>query len=109
MLSDGDAAPEEAPVISAIQEQAHTTLELRTSHRPDLLFLEKIRGEIVVAFTEHRTFGIRNVIAFESTNPRPTRSRAYASTTPLPRSPPGSLPARAGSPLAGQALHLQDD
>jgi len=32
--------------------------------------------------------------------PRPTRSRAYASPNPLPSPAQGSLPARAGSPLA---------
>jgi hypothetical protein len=46
---------------------------------------------------------------FVATHPRPTRSRAYASPIPLPRPSQGSLPARAGSPLAGQDSHLQDD
>ncbi len=67
-----------------------------------LLLFEKINGEIVIAFTQNRTLGIRKEIAFEATYPRPTRSRAYASPIPLPRPSPGSLPARAGSPLAGQ-------
>ncbi len=72
-----------------------------------LLLFEKINGEIVIAFTQNRTLGIRNDITFEATYPRPTRSRAYASTIPLPRTPQGSLPARAGSPLAGQVSHLR--
>ncbi len=74
-----------------------------------LLLFEKIHGEIVIAFTQNRTLGIRNDIAFEATYPRPTRSRAYASPISLPRPSPGSLPARAGSPLAGQVSHLRDD
>jgi hypothetical protein len=41
-------------------------------------------------------------IVFEATYPRPTRSRTYASPISLPRPSPGSLPARAGSPLAGR-------
>ena len=48
-------------------------------------------------------------IVFEATYPRPTRSRTYASTIPLPRPSQGSLPARAGSPLAGRASHPLDD
>ncbi len=67
-----------------------------------LLLFEKIYGKAAIAFTKNRTLGIRNGIAFEATYPRPTRSRAYASPIPLPRPSPGSLPARAGSPLAGQ-------
>ena len=74
-----------------------------------LLLLEKIYGEVPIAFTENRTLGIRNGIVFEATYPRPTRSRAYASPASLPRPSPGSLPARAGSPLAGRALHPLDD
>ncbi len=42
-------------------------------------------------------------------SPRLTRSRAYASTTPSPRPLQGSLPTRAGSPLAGRASHPLDD
>ena len=41
--------------------------------------------------------------------PRPTRSRAYASPSPLPFPAQGSLPARAGSPLAGRVSHPLDD
>ncbi len=79
-----------------------------------LLLFEKISGEIVIAFTQFRTLGIRDDIAFEGSsrrlrvNPRPTRSRAYASPIPLPRPSPSSLPALAGSPLAGQVSHLRD-
>ena len=42
-------------------------------------------------------------------HPRPTRSRAYASPSPLPFPAQGSLPARAGSPLAGRFSHPLDD
>jgi hypothetical protein len=73
-----------------------------------LLLFEKIHGEDVIAFTPNRTLGIRNGIAFEAKYPRPTRSRAYASPIPLPRPSQGSLPARAGSPLAGRDLHPLD-
>jgi hypothetical protein len=41
--------------------------------------------------------------------PRSTRSRAYASPAPLPRPSQGSLPARAGSPLAGRDLPPLND
>ena len=71
--------------------------------------LGKIHGEVAIAFTENRTLGIRNNIVFEATTPRPTRSRAYASPAPLPRPSQGSLPARAGSPLAGRVSHPLDD
>jgi hypothetical protein len=57
--------------------------------------------------TERSTSGM--IIVFEATYPRPTRSRAYASPIALPRPSPGSLPARAGSPLAGRDLHPLDD
>ena len=69
----------------------------------------KICGKVVIAFTRNRTLGIRNGIAFEATYPRPTRSRAYASPVALPRPAQGSLPARAGSPLAGRVSHPLDD
>ena len=42
-------------------------------------------------------------------NPRPTRSRTYASPSRLPFPAQGSLPARAGSPLAGRVSHPLDD
>ncbi len=74
-----------------------------------LPLFEKIYGEAVVAFRENRTLGIRKVIVFEAATPRLTRSRAYASPASLPRPSQGSLPARAGSPLAGRDLHPLDD
>jgi len=74
-----------------------------------LLLFEKIHGETVIAFAQNRTLGVRNDIAFEATSPRPTCSRAYASTASLPRPSQGSLPARAGSPLAGRDSHPLDD
>ena len=74
-----------------------------------LLLVEKIYGEAAIAFAENRTLGIRNGIVFEAKKPRPTRSRAYASPTSLPRPSPGSLPTRAGSPLAGRDLHPLDN
>ena len=70
---------------------------------------EEINGDGVVAFTENRTLGIRNVIVFEAVPPWLTRSRAYASPTPLPTPSQGSLPAWTGSPLAGRDLHPLDD
>ena len=73
-----------------------------------LLLFEKIHGEAGFAFAQSKTLGIRNGIAFEAKYPRPTRSRAYASLIPLPRPSPGSLPARAGSPLAGRDSHPLD-
>ena len=42
-------------------------------------------------------------------HPRPARSCAYASPNPLPSPAQGSLPARAGSPLAGRVSHPLDD
>ena len=42
-------------------------------------------------------------------NPRPTCSRTYASPSRLPFPAQGSLPARAGSPLAGRVSHPLDD
>jgi hypothetical protein len=57
--------------------------------------------------TERSASGMN--IVFEAKKPRPTRSRAYASPISLPRPSQGSLPARAGLPLAAQVLHLQDD
>jgi hypothetical protein len=50
--------------------------------------------------TERSASGV--IIVFEATYPRPTHSRAYASPTALPQPSQGSLPARAGSPLAGR-------
>jgi hypothetical protein len=47
-------------------------------------------------------------IVFGTTYPRLARSRTYASPVSLPRPSPGSLPARAGSPLAGRVSHPLD-
>lgn len=74
-----------------------------------LLLFEEIHGRVVVAFRRKRTLGIRDVIAFEAAVPRLTSSRAYASPASFPRPSPGSLPARAGSPLAGRDSHPLDD
>jgi hypothetical protein len=46
---------------------------------------------------------------FGAAVPRPARSHAYASQNLFPRTAQGWLPARAGSPLAGQDSHLLDD
>lgn len=64
---------------------------------------------LAIAFEKNGTLGTRDVIDFVAAVPQPTRSRAYASPTPSPRSSQGSLPARAGSPLAGQVSHLLDN
>ena len=40
---------------------------------------------------------------------RPTRLRAYASTSSLPRPPQGSLPVWVGSPFTGRVSHPLDD
>ncbi len=55
------------------------------------------------------TLGIRKDIGFGAAVPRPARSSAYASPAVSPRPAQGWLPARAGSPLAGQDSHLLDD
>jgi hypothetical protein len=82
--------------------RGRTPRQIRSPPRPS-------HGEVVVAFRQNSTLGIRNGINFEAATPRPTRSRAYASPAPLPRPSPGSLPARAGSPLAGRVSHPLDD
>ncbi len=74
-----------------------------------LPLFERINGETAIAFGENRTLGIRKVIVFEAMYSRPTRSRTYASPISLPRPSQGSLPARAGSPLAGRVSHPLDD
>ena len=74
-----------------------------------LLLVEEIHGNDAIAFTENRTLGIRNVIAFEAATPWLTRSRAYASPIRLPVPSQGSLPAWTGSPLAGRDSHPLDD
>ena len=66
-------------------------------------------GTTAFAFRQFNTLGTRYVIDFEATLPRPTRSRAYASPVVSPRPSQGSLPARAGSPLAGRVSHPRDD
>src|SRR5262249_14252755 len=48
-------------------------------------------------------------IGFGAAFPWPARSSAYASPAVSPRPAQGWLPARAGSPLAGQDSHLLDD
>jgi hypothetical protein len=58
---------------------------------------------------ESSTLGIRKDIGFGAAVPRPARSSAYASPAVSPRPAQGWLPARAGSPLAGQDSHLLDD
>ncbi len=67
-----------------------------------LLLFEKIHGENAIAFRKFRPLGLRNVIAFEATYPRPTCSRAYASPISLPRPSPGSL-------RLGRVSHPLDD
>jgi hypothetical protein len=80
-----------------------------------LLLFEKIHGENAIAFRKNRTLGIRKVIVQEGSSrrlrvdPRPTRSRAYASPASLPRPSQGSLPARTGSPLTGRVSHPLDN
>ena len=74
-----------------------------------LPLLERINGKAVIAFGKKRTLGVRKVIVFEATYSRPTCSCAYASPASLPRPSQGSLPARAGSPLAGRVSHPLDD
>ena len=64
--------------------------------------------------SRHRLQGKQNPrhpeqIVFEAVTPRLTRSRAYASPASLPRPAQGSLPARAGSPLAGRVSHPLDN
>ncbi len=74
-----------------------------------LPLFERINGEAIIAFRENRTLGIRKALVFEAVTPWLTRSCAYASPASLPRPAQGSLPARAGSPLAGRDLHPLDD
>jgi hypothetical protein len=67
-------------------------------------------GEATRAFEQNSTLGIRDVIVFVAAVPRPARSRAYASTTPLPGPAQGSLPTRwVGSPRVGRDSHPLDD
>ncbi len=80
----------------------------RTRLSSPLLLFEKIHGESAIAFRENRTLGIRKVIVFEATYPRPTRSRAYDNallvTETVARLATGSgglTPGRAGFAPAG--------
>jgi hypothetical protein len=66
-------------------------------------------SRVAIAFANNRTLGIRSEMVFEATYPRPARSRTYASPVSLPKPSQGSLPARAGSPLAGRVSHPLDD
>ncbi len=96
--------------VTGLSSFGRAVVQHPAGHEP--LLAPTSRGEVhgvtVVAFTQFRTLGIRNGIVFEATLPRPTRSCAYASPTALPRPSPGSLPARAGSPLAGRDSHPLD-
>ena len=62
-----------------------------------------------MAFRLHEALGTQNERYFVAATPPATRLRAYASTTPLPRPPPGSLPVWVGSPLTGRVSHPLDD
>ena len=76
---------------------------VRTAPRPSL-------GAVAVAFRLTEYPGHPEIFAnFVATYPRPTRSCTYASPDPLPSPAQGSLPARAGSPLAGRDSHPLDD
>jgi hypothetical protein len=72
------------------------------------LFARCRRGALLPSM-ESSTLGIRKDIGFGAAVPRPARSSAYASPAVSPRPAQGWLPARAGSPLAGQDSHLLDD
>ncbi len=71
-----------------------------------LPLFERIHGEAVIAFGENRTLGIRKVIVFEATYPRPTRSRAYASPISLPKPSQGARTGRRG--VTNSALSIAD-
>ncbi len=79
-------------------------------HDPSLplLLLEKIHGEASSPSRNSERSATGMNIDFEATYPRPTYSRAYASPISLPKPSPGSLPTRAGSPLAGRVSHPLD-
>ncbi len=74
-----------------------------TSLREDLR-----RGRHRLREKKERSASGMNIV-FEATYPRPTCSCAYASPISLPRPSQGSLPTRAGSPLAGRASYPLDD
>ena len=68
-----------------------------------------LHAGVVVAFDEIQLSRHPGSIGFGAAVPRPARSHAYASLIPFLASAQGLLPARAGSPLAGQGSHLLDD
>ncbi len=78
-----------------------------------LPLFEEIHGEAVTAFGENRTLGVRKVIVFEATYPRPTRSRAYdnaflvaETVARLATGSGGLTPGRAGFAPAGQNIEV---
>ncbi len=71
--------------------------------------LAQIAQGTVIAFEEIQHARHPGSIGFGAAVPRPARSHAYASPNMFPSSAQGLLPARAGSPLAGQDSHLLDD
>jgi|GEM_PF-3096956 len=104
----GEVRTSRVPGLSSFER---TVVQHPAGHEPLLALTSRgeVHGETVVAFTQHRTLGIRNAIDFEATLPRPIRSRADASPTALPRPSQGSRPAWAGSPLAGRDSHPLDN
>ena len=67
-------------------------------------------GAVTVVFRRSKALDTRKDLPISWLHyPRPTRSRTYASPNPLPSPAQGSLPARAGSPLAGRVSHPLDD
>jgi hypothetical protein len=62
-----------------------------------------------VAFAVTRTLGIREPGSFGAAGLWPTRLPAYASPASFRGPSQGSLPARAGGPLAGRDAHPLDD
>jgi hypothetical protein len=68
-----------------------------------------LRRGLLLPSMNSSTLGIREDIGFGAAVPRPARSHTYASPNLFPRTAQGLLPARAGSPLAGQDSHLLDD
>jgi hypothetical protein len=58
-------------------------------------------GEGAVAFRTLKSLGTRNVTISWLHNPRPTRSRAYASPSALPHPSQGSLPTGRAHPWSG--------
>jgi hypothetical protein len=62
-----------------------------------------------LAFRVAQPLGTPEYSGFEAVSPRLTRLRTYASTTPLPALPQGSLPIQLGSVLIGRVSHPLDD